>query len=808
MTAFNKRRVIMIFGRALFVLALTACVRHAEGAATGNDPSVGYVYPAGGRQGAVIEVAVGGHNLRNVTSAYISGEGVRASVLQYLRPLSNEQRQELQRRLYALLQQRRAVLPGAARQGAPPVKRFARAAKKPDAAQTQPAKTEPVALPDYPLLRNLEQKSLGELREVARRFLMLRSIQPTPAAIAETVVLEITIAADAPPGERELRLQTPGGLTNPMRFEVGLLPEVCEHEPNGPSPVPRMPQMVEAGAPAAETVELPIVLNGQIMPGDADWFRFRARRGQNLVVTAQAQQLMPYLADAVPGWFQAMLTLYDAKGRELACADHYRFHPDPVLFYKVAQEGEYTLEIRDSIYRGREDFVYRVAVGEQPFITWMFPLGGHAGVAARASVAGWNLPWKQVSLDTKPGADHIRQAAWRRDEWLSNHVAYAVDALPECDESEPNDTVATAQQITLPRIVNGRTSRPSDTDVFRFKGRAGEQVVAEVYARRLDSPLDSLLRLTDASGRVIAANDDYPDKEMGLITHQADSYLLARLPRDGVYYVRLSDAEGHGGGEYAYRLRIGPPRPDFSLCVTPSGINITPTGIAVLRVCAFRKDGFDGDIEVALKDAPAGFALSGARIPRGRDAVYMTLAAPRGQPGRRAAARRFALRLEGRARIGGAMVSRPVLPADDMMQAFAYLHLVPAQQLVVGMGRSGGGAGAVTVELPGAGPLRIPAGGAVQVQVKAPPSPLLGAVQLELSDPPKGVTLGPVSPAPDGLAFTVQAERQAAQVGYADNLIVTAFAEMEGGPAGSKAAAQKRRVALGALPAIPFEIVR
>ena len=70
------------------------------------------------------------------------------------------------------------------------------------------------------------------------------------------------------------------------------------------------------------------------------------------------------------------MTLYDAKGAELAYADHYRFQPDPVIYCELPRDGEYVAEIRDSIYRGREDFVYRITVGEVPYITSIFPLGG------------------------------------------------------------------------------------------------------------------------------------------------------------------------------------------------------------------------------------------------------------------------------------------------------------------------------------------------------------------------------------------------------------------------------------------------
>ena len=89
----------------------------------------------------------------------------------------------------------------------------------------------------------------------------------------------------------------------------------------------------------------------------------------------------------------------------------------------------------------------------------------------------------------------------------------------------------------------------------RFDGRAGDKIVAEVYGRRLNSPLDSLLRLTDSSGNVLEWNDDHVLKDshlhkdvMGLITHHADSYLLAELPKDGNYYVQLTDTQHHGGG--------------------------------------------------------------------------------------------------------------------------------------------------------------------------------------------------------------------------------------------------------------------
>jgi hypothetical protein len=200
-----------------------------------------------------------------------------------------------------------------------------------------------------------------------------------------------------------------------------------------------------------------MVFNGQILPGDVDRFRFRAHAGQDLVMEAQARHLIPYMPDAVPGWFQAVLTLYDPKGREVAYADRYRVSQDPVLFYHVPLDGEYVVEVRDALYRGREDFVYRLSVGEEPFVTQMFPLGGRTGAETVASIAGWNLPESQLKLDTRPGPENVRYAVLKGNKGLSNRLPYVVDDLPECTETEPNDTRENAQHLTLP----GRTPDPA-----------------------------------------------------------------------------------------------------------------------------------------------------------------------------------------------------------------------------------------------------------------------------------------------------------------------------------------------------------
>jgi len=414
------------------------------------------------------------------------------------------------------------------------------------------------------------------------------------------------------------------------------------------------------------------------MPGDVDRFALKLAKGQKLVMAVSARELIPYLADAVPGWFQATLALYDDQGNEVAYADDYRFNPDPVLFYEIPKDGQYILEIKDAIYRGREDFVYRIAVGEFPYITSIFPLGAPVGKEANVELTGWNLPVKQLKVPADHKQPGIIPLAIRKNNLVSNAMPFALDELPDSLEREPNNRAPFAQTIKPGLILNGKIENPQDTDVFKFEGKAGQKIVAEIHARRLNSPLDSVLKLTDASGKKIASNDDNEDKASGLTTHHADSMLTATLPADGTYYIHLADAQDKGGPAYAYRLRISRPMPDFQLRAVPSTLNVRAGQTVPITVYAVRRDGFEGNININLIAAPEGFTLKGPQLTAKKDNARFTLKAP-------AAGARLpvTLQLSGRAKINGKDITRKAVPADDMMQAFLYRHLVPAQDLKV-----------------------------------------------------------------------------------------------------------------------------
>ena len=160
---------------------------------------------------------------------------------------------------------------------------------------------------------------------------------------------------------------------------------------------------------------------------------------------------------------------------------------------------------------------------------------------------------------------------------------------------------------------------------------------------------------------------------------------------------------------------------------------------------------------------------------------------------------RQSCQVEGRAAINGCDIAHSAVPADDMQQAFASHHLVPAKSMQVLV--SGRLAATGQVKIASATPVKIPAGGSARVQITATVGEKARDLQLELSDPPTGITVKTISASPEGAEIEFASETGKVTVGEKGNLIVQTFAARNG------AKGKPRRIPLGALPAIPFEVV-
>jgi len=673
-------------------------------AAHAQNQYVGYVYPAGGQQGATFPIRLGGQGLVHISDLAVTGEGVSVRLVDYYRVLDNQEMSFLNQQLSELRKKETPIsdelsakmasfefpAPIGPEAGTEAVRSLtcpgcgaANAFEATTCIKCRTKLEQPKAPPSGDKAATPEKDAAKErlIDRIQKRF---DEDERTPAVRSQTelVFAEVTVAPDAKPGRREIRVITKQGVSNPLPFYVGQVPEVAR-KPMKTCQLPVLGKeyLAQRQRPLGEVelrVTVPCTMNGQMAPGEMNRYRFPANKGQRLVISAKARDLVPYVPDGVPGWFQAVLRLSDSNGKELAYDDDFRFDPDPVIHFEVPEDGEYVLAINEALFRGRESFVYRITLAELPFVTSVFPLGGRAGEPVKIEMDGWNVEKATLSpppRDAKPGTYLL---AATNGNLVSNYVPFALDTLPECLEQEPNDEPVKAQKVTLPIIINGRSDHPGDWDVFEVEGKAGETIVAEVTARRLGSPLDSFLKVTRADGKIIALNDDHFDVASGMNTDHADSYLMVKLPTDGKYYIHLSDTRRQGGREYAYRLRLSQPLPDFELRLIPSRICIPSQGSAAVTIFAIRKDGYDGPIHLSFKNLPQGLESPGATLAAKQETVGLTV-----KTSLKAMEAPVNVILVGTAMIGNREVVHAAVPAEDKMQAFLWRHLLSAETLPV-----------------------------------------------------------------------------------------------------------------------------
>ncbi len=95
------------------------------------------------------------------------------------------------------------------------------------------------------------------------------------------------------------------------------------------------------------------------------------------------------------------------------------------------------------------------------------------------------------------------KAAAKTPKVMAGASKQAKVAPGKMSESEPNDQLAKAMQVKLPVEVEGTIGKTGDSDLIRFTAKAGEQWMVEVKAARDKSPLDSMIEVLDAEGKLV-----------------------------------------------------------------------------------------------------------------------------------------------------------------------------------------------------------------------------------------------------------------------------------------------------------------
>ncbi len=414
----------------------------------------------------------------------------------------------------------------------------------------------------------------------------------------------LIISAETPPGLHEIRALTAQGITAPVYFYVSQYAQVSETEPN-------------TGPAQANTIQLPATIAGQINGGeDQDTFAFQARAGETLIFDVEGFKRYAPAQNQQDGisYLDPFLLLRDAGGNELAFDDDSE-RLDAFLAYKFTADGKYTITLRDTLYRGRGDFHYRLTIGPRPTITAIFPPGGTRGTRQVSTVFGYNLNSTgatslrmAIPLGESAGVQEFRVSTAGG---ISNAFPVVASAELEVPETEPNNRIQDATLVTVPFVGSGKFDSTEDVDGYRFQAQGGQLLIIESMAARLGSRVDTYLLLTNRSGTVIARDDDGgggQDARIEVTVPQTDEYCV---------FVR-NQAKSGAGPEFYYRLTVRPRQPGYApvfkqegvdrqgrpVKIPVDGISVPAGGNIEFDVDLNRREGQTGPVTISLSLPP------------------------------------------------------------------------------------------------------------------------------------------------------------------------------------------------------------
>ena len=215
-----------------------------------------------------------------------------------------------------------------------------------------------------------------------------------------------------------------------------------------------------------------------------------------------------------------------------------------------------------------------LAGAQDPIIDRLDGTGLHPGQKAEVVVAGKQLQgtmalWTPVgTLRLKAGADVSRDQPVAlegdisaeaipgiypvrliTDHGCSEAAWVVVDDLPTVSVTAEADNRSAGQQVSVPCSIAGQLNAVAPR-FFRFSLAEGQVLTAEVFARRLSSELDPVLRLLGPDGRELAYSDDVPGTE-------GDALLQWKAAAAGEYRLELRDVRYTGGARHFFHLRLG-----------------------------------------------------------------------------------------------------------------------------------------------------------------------------------------------------------------------------------------------------------
>ncbi len=462
----------------------------------------------------------------------------------------------------------------------------------------------------------------------------------------------VTVTADCPPGLYEARILTRLGISSSRIFSVGQLPEVLQTAGN-------------TSLASAQTLPVNVVCNSRMSARSIDHYAFDAQAGQRYFVHCASR--------GIDSKLEAVTIVADSAGRDLLVERR-----GEVLDFKAPADGRFIIKVHELTYKGGPDYFYRLTLQQAPADS---PLPVFASTLTVSSFS-----WPPAGLP----------------------------ATASFTETEPNNTPAQAQQISLPCDISGAFATAADTDVFQFDAQKGDVWWIEVASARLGRPTDptaivqqlspagvpeaivDLVELTDIPSPMKPSSNGYAYDGPPYDGGSADFIGQVVIRETGRHQLQLSDLFGgtRTDPRNIYRLIIRQAAPDFALCAwglhmelrngdrnaLSKPLALRGGSTVALEVVAVRRDGFDGPIQLAMEGLPEGVTAAGLTIPAGQNRGIVLLTADQNAPQGLAWAR-----FTGTADIGGTTVQHPCHIAAMAWPIVDSWGDIPSPRLVDGL---------------------------------------------------------------------------------------------------------------------------
>ena len=492
--------------------------------------------------------------------------------------------------------------------------------------------------------------------------------------VQASVKFKVSVAANVPAGNYDVRIVNKWGVSNPRAFVVGDLPEVDELEPNndvgeasfrepgaglvgGPMTVPG------ANTPRAQRIEIGTTVNGVIVtPTDVDYTVFVGKANQRVLVSC--------LTSSIDSRARPLVEVYDLTGRRLGLSRNYAGN-DALVDLTIPVDGDYFIRVSEFAYQqGGPDYFYRLTLNTGSWIDAVFPPMVNSGKPTAVTLYGRNLPGgkpvagmqvdgrpvESLSVTITPPSDpaartklayhgRIAPPGGMLDGFEyrlpgSNLVPiYLTDSTIVLEKEATNDKAETPEVIAVPSEVAGRIDRRYDRDFYSFTAKKGDVFYIQALGEQIGSISDLYVRVRTDKGQDMAGElDDDPEAlhPSSFFTRSGDpaAYKFTAAA-DGTFTVLVGslDANVSYGPRCNYRLRIAKPNPDFRAIVMarnkelPSSVTLRPDGDAAYDVFVSRTDGFTGPVTVTATNLPAGVTTTLAVIGTGQKWGSLVLSA-------------------------------------------------------------------------------------------------------------------------------------------------------------------------------------